>query len=180
MIVFDIITDKKFLHQKCDDVSFPISEDDKKLALDMVEYLKNSQDKELSEKYGIRPGVGLAANQVGVKKKIIAIYFEENGKVIEYALVNPKIISYSIKMSCLDSGEGCLSVPKDVEGYVYRYYKVTVKAFDVITNKEITIKARDYLSIILQHEIDHLNGILYTDHIDKKDPFKIIEDAIFI
>ena len=108
------------------------------------------------------------------------IYFEDEDKTYEYALVNPKIVSYSVKLCCLDTGEGCLSVPKDVEGYVYRYYKTTVKAFDAITNKEITIKARGYLSIILQHEIDHLEGKLYTDRIDPKDPFRVIEDAILI
>ena len=181
MKVFDIVTDKKFLHQRCEEVSLPISDEDRNLLVEMVEYLKVSQDDELAEKYNIRPGVGLAANQVGVKKRMIAIYFvDEKGEINQYGLANPKLVSYSVKKSCLDSGEGCLSVPKDVEGYVYRYYKVTVKGFDVLTNKEVTIKARDYLSIILQHELDHLDGILYTDRIDKKDPFKIIEDAIVI
>ena len=181
MKVFNIVTDKNFLHQVCEEVSLPISDEEKKLLLDMVEYLKTSQDEELSEKYNIRPGVGLAANQVGVKKRMIAVYFiDEKGNINQYGLVNPKIISYSVKQSCLDNGEGCLSVPKDVEGYVYRYYKVTVKGFDILTNKEVTIKARDYLSIILQHEIDHLDGKLYTDRIDKNDPFKVIEDAIVI
>ena len=80
----------------------------------------------------------------------------------------------------LDAGEGCLSVKKDVPGYVYRHYKITVKAYDVIENREITIKARGLLSIILQHEIDHLNGLLYTDHINKDDPYLIKEGAIAI
>lgn len=181
MKVFNIVTDKKFLSQKCEDVALPLSSEDKEILMDMVEYLKVSQDEELSKKYNIRPGVGLAANQIGLKKKMIAIYFEEEeNKIHEYALVNPKIVSYSVKMCCLDNGEGCLSVPKDVEGYVYRHYKITVKGFDAITNKEVTIKARGYLSIVLQHEIDHLEGKLYTDRIDPKDPFKIIEDAILI
>lgn len=181
MKLFDIITDRKFLHEVCEEVALPVNDEDKQLLLDMIEYLKTSQNDELAEKYNIRPGVGLAANQVGVKKRMIAIYFiDENGNINQYALVNPKIVSYSVKMSCLDNGEGCLSVPKDEEGYVYRHYKVTVKGFDVLTNKEVTIKARDYLSIILQHEIDHLDGKLYTDRIDEKEPFKIIEDAIII
>lgn len=181
MKVFNIVTDKKFLHQKCDEVSLPLSKEDKETLLEMVEYLKISQDEELAAKYDIRPGVGLAANQIGLKKRMIAIYFQdEDSKIHEYALVNPKIISYSVKLCCLDSGEGCLSVPKDVEGYVYRYYKTTVKGYDAITDKEVTIKARGYLSVILQHEIDHLEGKLYTDRIDSKDPFKIIEDAVLI
>ena len=180
MKVFNIITDKKFLAKKCEEVNLPLSEEDRKTLLDMVEYLKVSQDDELAKKYNIRPGVGLAANQIGLNKRMIAIYFEDEDRTHEYALVNPKIVSYSVKLCCLDSGEGCLSVEKDVEGYVYRYYKVTVKGYDALTNKDVTIKARGYLSIILQHEIDHLEGKLYTDRIDKKDPFKIIEDAILI
>ncbi len=180
MKVFDIVTDKKFLQQICEEVSLPLSKEDKELLIEMVEYLKTSQNDELAEKYNIRPGVGLAANQIGIKKRMIAIYFEEEDKIHQYALVNPKIVSYSVKQCCLDNGEGCLSVPKDEEGYVYRYYKVTVKGYDALTEKEVTIKARGYLSIILQHEIDHLEGVLYTDRIDKKDPFKVIEDAILI
>jgi len=180
MKVFSIVTDRKFLSQKCDEVTLPVSEEEKQTLVEMVEYLKASQDEELAKKHNIRPGVGLAANQIGIKKRMIAIYFEDEDKVHQYGLVNPKIVSYSVKLCCLDNGEGCLSVPKDEEGYVYRYYKTTVKGYDVITDKEVTIKARGYLSVILQHEIDHLEGKLYTDRIDKKDPFKIIEDAILI
>ena len=58
-----------------------------------------------------------------------------------YALINPELVSYSVQISYPDSGEGCLSVPKDVEGYVYRCKKVTVKGFDALTNKEVTIKS---------------------------------------
>lgn len=180
MKVFDIITDKKFLHEKCAEVELPLNKELKETCVEMIEYLKASQNEELAKKYNIRPGVGLAANQIGIKKRIIAIYFEDEDRIHEYVLVNPKIISYSVKLCCLDNGEGCLSVPKDVEGYVYRYYKITVKGYDAITDKEVTIKARGYLSVILQHEIDHLEGKLYTDRINSKDPFKIIEDAILI
>ena len=70
MKVFDIVTDKKFLHSSCEEVALPLGKEDKALLLDMVEYLKTSQDDELSEKYNIRPGVGLAANQIGIKKHI--------------------------------------------------------------------------------------------------------------
>ena len=85
MKVFDIVTDKKFLHQKCDEVVLPISKEDKELLIDMVEYLKISQDDELAEKYNIRPGVGLAANQIGLKKRMIAIYFvDEKGEIYQH------------------------------------------------------------------------------------------------
>lgn len=180
MKVFDIVTDKTFLSKECKEVALPLSKEDKDILIEMVEYLKVSQDDELAKKYDIRPGVGLAANQIGLDKRMIAIYFQDEDKTYEYALVNPKIVSYSVKLCCLDNGEGCLSVPVDVEGYVYRHYKVTVKGYDALTDKEVTIKARGYLAIILQHEMDHLEGKLYTDRIDPKDPFKIIEDAILI
>ena len=180
MKLFDIVTDVEFLHKECEEVSFPLQKESEELLLEMVEYLKVSQDDELAAKYNIRAGVGLAANQIGIQKKMIAVYFEVEDKIYEYGLVNPKIVSYSTQLCCLDSGEGCLSVEKDVEGYVYRHYKVTVKAYDVVSKKDVVIKARGYLAIILQHEIDHLNGILYTDRNDKNDPFKIIEDAIVI
>ena len=68
-------------------------------------------------------------------------------------------------------GEGCLSVNRPVEGIVPRYARVTVEAYDMDGNK-IRIRAREDLSVCFQHEIDHLNGILFIDHIDKKNPFK--------
>jgi peptide deformylase len=81
-------------------------------------------------------------------------------------------------MCYLQSGEGCLSVDNDHKGYVYRPYKIRVKAYDFLTNKEIEIIARGYDAIVLQHEIDHLSGVLYYDHIDKKNPFKILDNSI--
>ena len=95
-------------------------------------------------------------------------------------LVNPKIISSSMQKAYLENGEGCLSVENAHEGYVVRSARVTVKAFDLIQNKEITIRARGYLAIVLQHEIDHFSGVLFYDHIDAKNPYPVIEEAIVI
>ena len=181
MELFNIVIDKKKLKKKCEAVNLPLSNEDRELLLKMIEYLKLSQDEEIAQKYNIRPGVGLAANQIDINKRMIAIYLiDEKGKEVEYGLVNPVITSYSVQECYLANGEGCLSVKKDVPGYVYRHYKVTVKAFDVVENKEIVIKARGFLAIVLQHEIDHLNGLLYTDHINQLDPFQEKEDAIAI
>jgi peptide deformylase len=63
-------------------------------------------------------------------------------------------------------------VPTEYPGYVYRANKITVKAFDLIQNKEILIQAEGFDAIVLQHEIDHLNGRLFYDILDQKDPFK--------
>ena len=75
---------------------------------------------------------------------------------------------------------GCLSVDNEHEGYVYRSYKIVVKAFDALKGEDVTITARGYDAIVLQHEIDHLNGVLFYDHIDKKDPFKVIPGSVEI
>ena len=95
-------------------------------------------------------------------------------------LVNPRIVSSSVQKAYLHSGEGCLSVVNQHDGYVVRSARITVKAFDLCTNKDITIRARGYLAIVLQHEIDHFSGILFYDHINKKDPFKEVEGALVI
>jgi peptide deformylase len=73
-------------------------------------------------------------------------------------------------MIAADAGEGCLSVNREVEGHVKRYARVTVEGYDIDGNK-IRIRAREDLAIAFQHEIDHLNGILFYDRIDKKKPF---------
>ena len=76
------------------------------------EYLINSQDPDLSEKYSLRPGVGLAAPQIGLDKRMIAIYVaDEDGKPeYDYMLINPKVKSHSVNETFLPNGEGCLSV----------------------------------------------------------------------
>ena len=71
----------------------------------------------------------------------------------------------------VDLGEGCLSINRDVEGIVPRYARVTLEGYD-IEGRKIQVRAREELAICFQHELDHLNGILFTDHIDPKNPFK--------
>ena len=181
MELFEIVTDRKILKKRCKEVDLPLSAQDKTTLLKMIEYLKLSQDDEIATKCNIRPGVGLAANQIGLDKRMLAVYLEDNkGNEIKYGLVNPSITSYSVQECYLANGEGCLSVKKDVPGYVYRHYKVTVEAYDVIEEADVVIKAKGFLAIVLQHEIDHLNGLLYVDHIDKENPFKEKEGAIAI
>lgn len=153
------------------------------LANDMAEYLKLSQDTSFREKHHLREGVGLAAPQIGKNIRALVVYFEEENedgsiRVIDHRLINPKIISESVKKVYLSGGEGCLSVDDEHKGYVYRNYKILVKAYEVSQGKEVVITARGYEAIVLQHEIDHLNGVLFYDHIDKKDPFKVLPDSI--
>ncbi len=105
---------------------------------------------------------------------------DEEGNNIEFALVNPRIISNSTRKSYLENGESCLSVVPDVEGIVPRYYKVTVRGYNMLTDRIEDIRLTDYPSIVMQHEIDHLYGVLYYDHINKSDPWQYIEDAVVI
>ena len=103
------------------------------------------------------PGVGLAANQVGIPLQVAII--EVDNKITE--LVNPQIVKTSGEQ--LD-WEGCLSIP----GFVAetgRFAKVTVKARDR-HGREIRVKGEELFARALQHEIDHLNGVLYIDHLD--------------
>ncbi|HYF75763.1 MAG TPA: peptide deformylase [Symbiobacteriaceae bacterium] len=103
------------------------------------------------------PGVGLAAPQVGVSKRVIVIdpHDEETGL---FQLVNPEIVA---KEGWVQGAEGCLSIPGYL-GDVYRYEKVQVVALDR-GGRKVYIDAEGWLARIFQHEIDHLDGILYTD-----------------
>lgn len=167
-------------------VKMPLSQEDEQLLLDMHEFLVNSQDEEISKKYNLRPAVGIAAVQLGILKRMCAIHvlnYDNDGNIKDaddYALVNPKIISYTEKQSYLKDGEGCLSVNEDVEGFVPRHAKVTVKGYDVLTHQEVTIVARGFLSICLQHELDHFDGKLFYDHINKEHPKAPIPNAMII
>jgi peptide deformylase len=104
-------------------------------------------------------GVGLAAPQVGVNKRIITV---DEGKGAR-AYINPRIASKSFRK--FDFEEGCLSVP-GVWGFVHRHRSVTIKAFDR-DGKKVTVKASGLLSVIFQHEIDHLDGVLFIDKVEK-------------
>lgn len=100
-------------------------------------------------------GVGLAAPQIGVVKRIVVIDDTVGHKM---ALINPE---FTLKEGEQDSDEGCLSLP-GFRGKVKRPYKVQVKAFDENADP-VTIDAEGFLAVILCHEIDHLDGILYKD-----------------
>lgn len=181
MKLFKIYLDTdKVLHEKAKPVAMPLSEERRKTILDMIQYLKDSQDEVLSEKYKIRSGVGIAAPQIGISERFFAIYLEDDDRIYEYGLVNPTILSSSVKKAYLSGGEGCLSVPEDVKGHVYRYFKITIQGYDVVSGKEVTLKLHGYPAIVFQHEYDHLDGVLYYERIDKNDPFKEDPDAVRI
>jgi len=113
------------------------------------------------------PGVGLAAPQVGVSERMIVVEYTEGSEDPDapekppklYMLVNPEIVRHS--RSTVEGNEGCLSIPGYL-GTVERYEAVTVKGLNQYGDP-VKIKAKDWLARIFQHEIDHLDGILYID-----------------
>ena len=169
----DILDEKeKNLRQVSTEVTFPMSEDDISLINNMIMYLRMSQDEDYASKNKIRAGMGLAAVQLGVLKRFFVIsYKRDDGTFEEYRVINPSISSHSEEMIYVEEGEGCLSVNRYVEGIVPRYARCTIEYFDEDGNK-VTKRVREEIAVAFQHEIDHLNGILFPDKIDKKDPFK--------
>lgn len=166
----------KVLREKSFNVTFPLSDEDKKTIDDMLLYLELSQIKEYYEKYNLRPGMGMAFIQLGIKKNIfVVVYEKDEGKFEKYVIINPKLISHSEELVYVGEGEGCLSVNRETEGIVPRYARINIEYNDIDGNKK-TIRVREELSVAFQHEMDHLNGILFIDKIDKNDPYKNIDN----
>jgi peptide deformylase len=113
------------------------------------------------------PGVGLAAPQIGVSRRVIVVEYGEDSPDPEapprpkklYTLVNPEIVRHSDETVL--GNEGCLSIP-GFYGEVERYQSVTVKGLNR-RGQPTRVKAKDWLARIFQHEIDHINGVLYID-----------------
>ena len=126
-----------------------------KLIDDMVETMR------------VAPGVGLAAPQVDASQRVVVVEYgddeDEDAPKKLYTLVNPEIIRYSPET--ILGNEGCLSV-LGFQGEVERSLEVTVKALNR-HGKPVKIKARDWLARIFQHEIDHLDGVLFVDRATK-------------
>jgi peptide deformylase len=161
MAVLEIITSENpVLRRKAKKVH-KITPQLQKLADDMVETMRAA------------PGVGLAAPQVAVSERLFVAELEKSeenpgsGKL--YIVFNPEYVFRSDEM--VDGVEGCLSVP-GYAGEVSRHNKVVVKGLDRHGNR-IRIEAEGWLARVFQHEIDHLNGVLFTDRIS--DPEKIWE-----
>jgi peptide deformylase len=148
----------------------PVAKYDKKLQTlidDMIETMRAA------------PGVGLAAPQVAVSERVIVVeYGDEEDESVPpklYVMVNPEITRAS-RETVLGT-EGCLSVPSLV-GDVERYTTVTVKGKNR-HGQPMSVKAKGWLARIFQHEIDHINGVLFTDRAEKVwKPEQPVEDAV--
>lgn len=166
----------KTLRKISEDVTFPLTDKEKQDIKDMIKYLTMSQIDEEREKYNLRAGMGLAYIQIGIPKRIFVIVEElDDGSFKNYVVINPKIVSQSEELIYVGEGEGCLSINREVEGIVPRCARITIKAFNE-EGEEYQIRVREDIAIAFQHEIDHLNGILFTDRIDKNNPYKNMEN----
>lgn len=128
------------------------------------------------ETLDLAEGVGLAAPQVGVSRRLIVVhlpagYIEEDSPEVSLRLVNPEIVKSRGEVVGM---EGCLSIP-GWQGEVERADQITVKAID-LNNRDVRIKLEGWPARVVQHEIDHLDGILYTDRMRDEDSLYRVEE----
>ncbi len=181
--VDDIIKDDNPLIREISfDVTYPLSKEDRLIMNQMIDYVRSSVNPNENEKRNLRPAYGISAIQLGHKKKMLFVRVESEygNNVEEFALVNPKIIETSKQTTYLSDGEGCLSVERNHNGIVLRPYIVKIIAIDYFTDREIEIEAKGLTSIVLQHELDHLKGVLFYDRINKLNPNFVDKKSIKI
>ena len=138
-------------------------------AVDVVDDTVKTLVKDMFETMYDAPGIGLAATQIDHHQRIIVIDISED-KSQPLCLINPEIIE---KDGEIDWEEGCLSVP-DYYQCVKRANHVKVRALNE-QGKEFEIEADELLGVCIQHEIDHLNGILFVDHLSKLKQKRLLE-----
>jgi len=162
------------LREVAKEVPFPLSEEDIALGKEMMTFLENSQDPVKAEE----------APQLDISKRITAVLVpssdpEKTEPDFKDVLYNPKILSHSVQEACLGEGEGCLSVDREVPGYVVRHAWITISYYD-INGKKKKVRLKNYPAIVVQHEIDHLNGVMFYDHINQQNPFSLKEGILVI
>ena len=177
------------LRAVAEDVTFPLSDQEIILGEKMMQFLHHSQDPVMAEKLGLRGGVGLAAPQLDISKRIIAVLVPnpedadgnppKEAYSLQEVMYKPKVVAHSVQDAALGDGEGCLSVDRNVPGYVVRHARVTVEYFTKDGEKK-RIKLKGYNSIVVQHEIDHTNGIMFYDRINPNNPFEIKEGLLIL
>jgi peptide deformylase len=168
MAILDIkVIDEPVLRRKAKKVA-KVTPELRQLIDDMVETMRDA------------PGVGLAAPQVGVSERVIVVEYAEEDDEAEdappakkklYTLINPEIIWASEEM--VDGTEGCLSIPGWL-GDVARHEAIAVKALNR-SGQKVKINAEGWLARIFQHEIDHLDGVLYIDRLVSPETLRRVE-----
>ncbi len=147
MAIRNIVTEEDPVLRKRSREIKEIDDRIKELAQDMIDTLNETSN-----------GIGLAAPQIGVLKRIFIIDMREDENSEPIIFINPEIIS---KVGTFEHTEGCLSIP-DIWGEIRRPAKVTVRATD-LNGEEFTLTAKGLMAACVEHETDHLNGMLYVD-----------------
>ncbi len=169
--ILTIPTDETILRTKCAEIG-EVDDSVITLAAELLETLRTSE----------RPGVGIAAPQIGDTRRMIIVEStgwkndkdELVGVISLQTLINPVITKFSEEKE--ERFEGCLSVPLN-NGYVTRPKKIKVTAKD-LEGKDVNINASGFLARVLQHEIDHLDGILFTDRITDKSKILNVNEPV--
>ena len=174
-----ILPDQK-LRQRSQEVILPISDEDQRIIDEMIEYVDSSQ----LEGSTLRPGIGIAAVQLGYLKRMFYIHVEyAPNKIFRDVIINPVKIGESETYAALSNGEGCLSVAEEAngqEGLVHRKNRVIIKGYSYFNKKEMEFDVNNFLAIVFQHEYDHLDGKLFIDRINKKDKNTPLKGEILI
>ena len=176
------------LRAVAEDVTFPLSDQEIILGEKMMQFLHHSQDPVMAEKLGLRGGVGLAAPQLDISKRIIAVLVPnpedadgnppKEAYSLQEVMYNQRLSPILCKMQLLATGKA-VSLYRNVPGYVVRHARVTVEYFTKDGEKK-RIKLKGYNSIVVQHEIDHTNGIMFYDRINPNNPFEIKEGLLIL
>jgi len=158
MLTVETWKDNKILRTMCDPITKKEWKQYTKLWKEMIDYIKNPD----------HAGVGLAAPQVWITKRLMVVsllksWDDESFQTV--MMINPEILESSDE-TIDDVEEWCLSLPKTKRGYVARHKDIKLRYYDE-KMKEKTLRLSDLASVIVQHEIDHLNGELYIDKLVK-------------
>lgn len=159
------------------EVSIPPTSEDLALLDQMETFLRNSQDPEISEQYELRGGVGIAAPQLGVNRRFFTVLLQEEEETFKLSIFNPKITSHSVEQTYLNGGEGCLSIDRTIKGHVPRYRRITLEGYDR-DGAPIKLRLRGMRAIVCQHELDHLDGVLFYDRINATNPLETYGEPI--
>lgn len=149
-----IIYPDPILKVECEKVKLPLSEEDKELLNDMYTFVKDPSNN----------ACGLAAPQFGVSKRMFVARVKFCNEVFNVKMVNPVIMPVSGKKYFVPDGESCLSEPEEGKVLVPRHNEIILMGYDAITNKNIRLRLRGFTAAVVQHELDHLDGILLHDY----------------
>ncbi len=167
----------KVLRKKSVNVPIPLTKEDDLLVQKMMYHVIDSTKPETH----FRPAVGVAAVQYGILKNIFFVHIldSDDNVLFSDAIINPKIIAKSQGMVALKQGEGCLSVREtdpNQEGFIKRSERIVVEAYSYNEKKIKTFDCNQFVAIVFQHELDHLQGKLFIDHINHNHPWQKDED----